>query len=327
MRGARPVGDNHMSVHIQNAAAQQVFQEFNTTLMTAFGDTPSVWTEYGIEVPSSSLKTLHAWLVDQEQVTEWKGSRILADMGTLVWEVINRDWQIGWKFHERQIRDDLKGLTQLAIMKARSYGQKWKNHEDKLCADTVQAGVSKECYDGQYFFDTDHPVDVYGITSGTFANLFTGRGLTLANFDFGLQQLKQMKLPDGSPWVGPGSKIKLLHETTNNLRAQQLCKEAWFSPSAAFGLSGTSGASTNPFVGQAENIENQWMNDEPGVWYLAAEVYGIKPIMFQRRQDVETDEQGPGSAIYFEKKEYHIGQDARYEASYTHPQLMLRFEP
>lgn len=316
-----------MSVHVQNAAANQVFQEFNTTLMQAFGETPNVWPEFGMEVPSSSLKSLHAWLVDQETVTEWKGSRILADMGTLTWEVLNRNWQIGWKFHENQIRDDLKGLVALAIMKARSYGQKWKNHEDKLCAETVQAGVSKLCYDGQYFFDTDHPVDVYGITGGTYANLFTSKPLTIANYIYGLQQFKSLKLPDGSPWVGPGSKIKLIVDTTNDVKAKQITQGQWLSPGAAFGLSAASAPSENPMRGTSTPIENQWMNNEAGVWYLAAEVYGVKPIMLQRRQGVETDEQGPGSSIYFEKKEHHIAQDARYESSYTHPQLMMRFEP
>jgi hypothetical protein len=49
--------------------------------------------------------------------------------------------------------------------------------------------------------------------------------------------------------------------------------------------------------------------------------------MFQRRQGTESNELGPGSQLYFDRKEYSIGQDARYEASYTHPQLMFRFEP
>ena len=50
-------------------------------------------------------------------------------------------------------------------------------------------------------------------------------------------------------------------------------------------------------------------------------------IMFQRRQGVETQEIGPGSQLYFDKKEYQIGQDSRYSASYTYPQLMIRNEP
>jgi phage major head subunit gpT-like protein len=72
---------------------------------------------------------------------------------------------------------------------------------------------------------------------------------------------------------------------------------------------------------------NPYMNNEPGVWYLAAEDAGLRPIMLQRRQAVESQELGPGSQRYFDRKEYSIGQDARYECSYTHPQLMLRVEP
>jgi hypothetical protein len=50
----------------------------------------------------------------------------------------------------------------------------------------------------------------------------------------------------------------------------------------------------------------------------------MKPILFQRRQGVETMELGPGSQLYFDEKKIQIGMDARYQASYGLPQLAIQ---
>src|SRR5437868_4319615 len=96
-----------MSV-VNNPAANRVFQEFDTELMTAIKGAQRVWPAFGIEVPSSSRSTMHAWLAAATAfVREWKDSRVLNEMQNLTWEVVNRRWEISWKFSEDQIRDDL----------------------------------------------------------------------------------------------------------------------------------------------------------------------------------------------------------------------------
>lgn len=312
---------------IVDSAANRIFQEFDAEFLKAIDQAERVWPGIGMEIPSSSRSTLHAWLLNQAKVREWKGARYLNEMGSITWEVINRDFELSFQFHQNQIRDDLSGLVALAVREGRAAASKWAKHEDLLVAETIQAGTSKDCYDGQYFFSAAHPVDPLGITSGTFSNLNTGRALTAANLQTSLKQLRQIKAPDGSPWVGPGSKVKLVVEASKEWEARQLLTLGWFSGTAAAGLAAASAPSENVLRGSCELVVDQYLNSEEGVWYLVAEVDGIKPIMFQRRQGVETQEQGPGSHVYFESKVYKIGHDARYEASYTHPQLMQRNEP
>lgn len=313
---------------VNNPAANRIFQEFDTELMRSIEGAPRVWPMFGIEVPSSSRSTLHAWLSRASAfVREWKDSRVLNEMGDLTWEVVNRKWEISWKFNEDQIRDDLAGLTAMAIQAARGDGEKWAEHEDSLVATTIQKGNSKACYDGQNYFSTGHPTDPLGLVAGTFSNYLTAKPLNHANLITGLQTMRGYKLPDGSPWVGPNTKIKLLVDSTNVEIAAQITGLPWLSTTAAYGIAAASAPSMNVMQGKVEPIYNGWFNNEAGVWYLSAEKAGIRPAMFQRRQGVESQELGPGSQIYFTNKEYQIGQDARYEASYTHPQLMLRCEP
>lgn len=313
---------------VNDPAANRVFQEFDTELMSAIAGAVSVSGEFTTEVPSSSRSTMHAWLAAATAfVQEWKDARTLFEMQTLTWEVINRRWQIGWKFLDDQLKDDLSGLMVAAITAARASGEKWVEHKDSLVATTVQSGKTKACYDGQNFFSAAHPTDPTGVASGTFSNLLTAKPLNHANLITALQTMRGYKLPDGSPWVGPNSTIKLLVDATNVEPAKQIVGIPWLSTAAAYGLAASAAPSVNIMQGVVQPIYNGWFNNEAGVWYLSAQKAGINPIMFQRRQGVESQELGPGSQVYFERKEYHIGQDARYEASYTHPQLMLRVEP
>lgn len=311
-----------MSVNV-SSAINRVFQEFDTTLMSAFNTAPRLWPAYGMEVPSSARSTMHAWLGDQSTVQEWLGKRKAKSMGTRYWEVINRNWELTYEFEVNQILDDLSGLTSSAISRARSNGVKWARHEDLLVAATLEAGPSTLCYDGQDFFATSHPVDVEGITSGTFGNLITTNALTYANFDTTLTRMHSFKLEDGAPMVPPGTKLYLIHPPALRTKAWDICRSPYVTPGTAYGLAGTGGASPNPFIGLAEPLENAWLTSTT-TWYLSADDAGMKPVMFQRRQDVESLELGVGSQLYFDEKKVRIGTDARYAASYTFPQLCIQ---
>lgn len=315
-----------MSVNVQSQI-NRIFQEFDTTLLASFDSAPVVWPAFAMEVPSDQRSKLHAWLGDQAVVKEWLGKRKENSMGTRTWEVVNRNWELSYTFDVNQIQDDMSGLVSAAIMRARSDGRKWARHEDLLVAQTLEAGTVKNCYDGQFFFSTSHPNDIDGITSGTFSNLLTGaNALSHAAFNTALVQMHSYKLEDGSPMVPPGSTFNLIVPPALRLQAIQIVKEASITTAAAYGLYGTSGASANPFVGAANLVENAFLSNSTA-WYLAVDDAGVKPLIFQRRQNVEVNEMGPGTTLYFEEKKIKIGMDARYEASYTFPQLCIKNTP
>jgi phage major head subunit gpT-like protein len=310
-----------MSVNV-SAASNRIFQEYNLTLLQGFAEAPLVADAYAMEVPSSSRSTLHAWLLNQATVREWLGKRVANSFGTASWEVINRNWELTFEFDVNQIEDDLEGLVASAVMAARDDGMKWAQHRDLLCAQTLEAGFTQNCFDGQFFFDTDHPVDPAGITSGTFQNLFTGAPLTHANFRQAYTQLHKFKKEDGMPMVPPGSQVSLVHPPALSLEAEQILLVKNLTASASYGLFGTGGMSENPLVGKAVPVENAYLTSDT-TWYLTVAKGNVKPIMFQRRQAVQVNEIGPGSQLFFDEKKIRIGTDARYEASFTLPQLAI----
>lgn len=310
-----------MSVDV-HSAINRIFQEFRTDMLGAFDQAPRIWPSFAMEIPSSSRSTLHAWLGNQATVKEWLGARKSNSLGTRTWEVLNREFELTFEFEANQIADDMSGLVASALMQARSSGVKFARHEDLLLAATLEAGLTSACWDGQNFFDGSHPVDVDGLTSGTYSNSLTSSPLTHANFNAALVAQRKFKLEDGSPMVPPGANLTLIVPPALELAASQILLVKNLTSAAAIGLFGTSGASENPLIGKASIVVNPYLTSDTR-WYLGASDGIVKPLMLQRRSPLETSEIGPGSQLYFDKKKIQVGSNARYAASYTLPQLMI----
>lgn len=319
-----------MSVNVE-AAINRIFQEYKTELMKQLDAAPSVARAYAMEVPSSSKSTMHAWLTRQARVREWLGKRVLNEFGTRHWEVFNRDWEISFSFMVNQIRDDLSGLVASAIQAARSDASAWTRHMDLLCAQTLEAGTSTNCYDDQYFFDTDHPVNPDDSSAGTYSNIVAA-ALSLTSVYTALKRVAGFKNYDGTPLVPPGTKPILMFSGAAHMdTVDTILNTKNLTPAAAYALFGTSGPSENPLYGRLVPVQNDYLTVDGtpanSAAYVVFEVDGIKPIMFQRRQGVETTEQGTDSALYFEEKKVAIGHDARYEATYAEPRLCIQIKP
>lgn len=305
------------------AAANRVFQEFNPTLMKEYEAAPRMWQSIAMQIPSSSRSTLFAWLANQANVREWVGPRQHKGMSTRTWEVIARKFELSFEFSRDQIDDDLSGLVGQAIMAAGSQAQAWIDHENQLIATVLEAGISSLCFDGQFFFDTDHPIDLDGVTSGTFDNDLA-LALTFANFSTALDTIRGYKRANGMPAISSGG-YTLLVPNALALAAHQILNSTTITPGTAFGLAGTGGPSPNPFIGAATLEVNPYLTDTTR-WYLLSKG-AMKPLMFLMRRPLEVESQGPGSPIYYEEEKIRFGGSARYEASYTLPQLGLTSKP
>lgn len=312
-----------MAVNYQ-AALKRAFQEIQTTTIEAFDEAPTVWPEYASEMPSGSRSTIHAWLGNQANVREWLGSRIAHGLSTRTWEIVNRKWELTYKFERDQVEDDLEGLGASAVTQARGMGKKFAKHEDKLIADTLAAGTSKLCWDGQFFFDTDHPFDVDGLTSGTYSNSFT-LALSHANYRTVLTAAESLKGEDGMPINAMGEWI-LMVPPALRLEGEQIVKSPYLTPAAAIGLFGTSGQSPNPYVGSARLVVNPFLTSTTR-WYLMNTGEVVKPLILQRRRPLEITETDESAMCWFEEEIYYIGGSARYAASYALPQLAFTSAP
>jgi phage major head subunit gpT-like protein len=147
---------------------------FRKEYQTAFDAAmPEVqYTKLSTVVPSSTKSNTYGWLGDFPDYREWIGDRVLKDMAAHGYAIENKDFEATVGVKRTDIDDDNLGIY--APMMAHM-GQMSARFPDKLVFDLLKAGKTTLCYDGQNFFDTDHPV--YPNVDGT------GVPVTVSNMD------------------------------------------------------------------------------------------------------------------------------------------------
>lgn len=118
-------------------------------------------------VPSDGADEEYGLLGNMPGVREWLGDRIYEDLRAAKYTLANKHWESSLLISKNDIEDDRMGLygpllEQLAIEAA--------YHPDELLFETaIVTGDAVACFDGQFFFDTDH---AFG-DSGTQSNKLT----------------------------------------------------------------------------------------------------------------------------------------------------------
>ena len=154
----------------------------NTALQSSFKDAyatmraEAFWDRVATLVPSTTASNTYSWLADFPRLREWIGPRVVKDMKLSGYQISNRLFESTLGVQRVQIEDDQFGHFSPI---ARSMGQEAAQWPDILVNDAITAGESSVCYDGQFFFDTDHPVFPNADGTGTFTtwtNFTTGAG-------------------------------------------------------------------------------------------------------------------------------------------------------
>ncbi|APM34729.1 Mu-like prophage major head subunit gpT family protein [Klebsiella michiganensis] len=145
----------------------EILHALTTSLSAAFtkglaGVTPQ-YLRIATEVPSSSASNTYGWLSDLPEIKEWIGERQLAVLSQQGYTVTNRTWESSIRVKRETIEDDQLG--QFSII-ASGFGRKIGVFPDTLAFKLLSEGFSSLCFDGQYFFDTDHPM-----AGGTYSNI------------------------------------------------------------------------------------------------------------------------------------------------------------
>jgi len=149
-----------------------ILAKFWHTIETELGS--SLPGRLGMEVSSDELIETYRWLGNSPMMREWVGGRALERLPDFEYQLRNRHYEASLDFDVDDIRRDKTGQIMLRIM---DLARRSAAHWEKLRAAAEAAGTAADCYDGQYFFDSDHSEG----DSGTQTNLITATEVTLAN--------------------------------------------------------------------------------------------------------------------------------------------------
>jgi len=141
---------------INQANLTGIYKSFNTIFNQAFDAAPSQWPLVAMEAPSTGRSVDYKWLGDFPMMREWVGDRVIKDLGAFKYEIVNKDYESTVEVDRNDIDDDQIGVYTPMIQ---GLAQAAKVHPDTLVFALLKAGFATPCFDNQYFFDTDHPVN------------------------------------------------------------------------------------------------------------------------------------------------------------------------
>ncbi|WP_321276926.1 Mu-like prophage major head subunit gpT family protein [Thiomicrorhabdus indica] len=114
-------------------------------------------------VPSSSASNTMGWLGQMPGFREWVGPRVVKNLKEHSYAIANKTFESTVGVARDQIEDDNLGVYSILMQQM---GYKATMEPGKMVYSLLAAGFSELCYDGQYFFDTDHPVNAEHDGSG-----------------------------------------------------------------------------------------------------------------------------------------------------------------
>ncbi|SMF83023.1 Mu-like prophage major head subunit gpT [Tistlia consotensis] len=106
-------------------------------------------------VPSSTKSEEYGWLGKVPNVREWIGDRVVQNLMAHSYTIRNKPWELTIGVDRDDIEDDNIGIYNPLFQQM---GQSTGAHRETLIFGLLKSGFTTDCYDGQYMFDTDHPV-------------------------------------------------------------------------------------------------------------------------------------------------------------------------
>ncbi len=153
---------------INQASLSAIYKGFRTVFNEAYQAVEPLFNKAAMVVPSSVREETYTWLGAFPRMREWVGERHIKNLSLQSYSIHNKDWEVTIEVDRNDIEDDAIGVYNPIIAEL---GRSAAVHPDELVFNALSQGFVTPCYDGQYFFDTDHPV-----AGGSVSNFGGGSG-------------------------------------------------------------------------------------------------------------------------------------------------------
>lgn len=269
-----------------------------TNFFEGYNSVETHWQEVATKVPSTARSENYAWIGSIPRLRKMKGERIPKKLLEHTYTITNEEYEASIEVNHADIKDDQTG--QYGIQ-AKSIGESAKAFPDELVFETLlPGGFTSLCYDGQYFFDTDHPI---GETGSTQSNKLTV-ALDATNFQTARTMLRKMKDDFGRPTMNRNMDLLIVVPADLEATAETI-----------FEALVNSNGSTNTLKGKARILVADWLADTNN-WYLLNVAGIIKPFVVQEREFIPFEALEEGSESNFMRKKNYYGTYWRGNAGY-----------
>jgi len=146
---------------------------FKTSFQGGLTQAASQWERVATRVGSTAKSEEYGWLDKLPSIREWVGDRLVKNLSESSYAIKNKPFEMTIGVDRDDVDDDTLGIYAPLFT---DMGMQTKNFPDTLVFPLLNAGFATTCFDGQYFFDTDHPVKKNDGTIASVANTDGGAG-------------------------------------------------------------------------------------------------------------------------------------------------------
>lgn len=138
------------------------------------GTAAPVSPKVAMTVPSSTKELRYGWMGKLPRVREWIGNRVIQNISESDYAIREKAFELTVGVDRDDIETDNLGIYSTLF---EAIGEATITDPEQMIWDLLKNGFNTNCYDNQYFFDTDHPViDADGVTVLSVANTDGGAG-------------------------------------------------------------------------------------------------------------------------------------------------------
>lgn len=296
---------------INKEAVSAIFTNFLALFNKAFDGAPSQWEQTAMKVPSSGVRNEYAWVELFPKMRKWLGDKVIKSLKAHGYTITNEEWEATIGVKKRDIETDNLGVYEPAV---RSAGYSAKQLPDEIISDLKNNGFASLCHDGQYFYDSDHPIESSDGSASTFSNLGTAalscasKALAVASYGAARAAIMAFKDYEGRP-------LGLMPDVLEVPPALEATAKVLLEADKL------DDNSPNPFKGTARLIVNPRLTSTTA-WFLHVTNFPIRPFVYQvRKEPLPVEQTGMDADSVFMRGEYRFGVEADCAGGYSLPQL------
>ena len=286
---------------INKDTISNVFISLKTSFNNAFNAAPTVWPKIAMLVTSTTKQNDYAWLSKFPKMRKWIGDKHVKALEAFKYTIVNDDWEATVEVDRNDIEDDQLGIYG---PQAQMAGESAAQLPDEIVMDLVNGGFAALCYDGQYFFDTDHPVAGASVSNKlTVALSVATQAAAIASYGAARTAMRKFKDDEGRP----------LNVTPNVLLVPPALESIAL---AIVNNDRLDDGKANLYKGTAEVVVDARLTSDTA-WFLLDTTKPVKPFIYQQRKAPEFVQQTDAeNDDVFNRKKFKFGAEARAAGGY-----------
>ncbi len=291
---------------VNKSNLDSIFTGLKTLFNNAMKAQPGGWQSTAMEVPSSRSGEDHVWLSRFPKLRKWIGDKVIQSIKTGKYYVKNEDWEATIAVDRNDIEDDALGIYST---QATGYGEAAGELNDIIVNDLKDKAFTAKCMDGQFFYDTDHPVNGVSVSNRS-TNVLAATNLAAAQASYGVARQGIMSIKDEE-----GMPLRLVPDLLEVGSSQEAVARILVEADKL------QDNSPNPYKGTAKVLVNPAITDNRWMLHVTNKL-SVKPFMIQmRKRPVFVQQTGMDNDDVFNRREYKFGAEARATGFYGFWQL------